>query len=75
MGSGLLRDGEVFLLVFFRALWLLCIPPVCGVAFRPSLIYFLLSLIKKKKKNCDYIGASLSLLCCRIQLRKDSKEG
>ena len=53
MGSGPLRDGEVFLLVFYRALWLLCILPVCGAAFRPSLIYFLLSLIKKKNHEIE----------------------
>ena len=48
MGSGPLRAGEVFLFLFFLALGLLSIPFVCGAAFWPSLIYFLLLPIKKK---------------------------
>ena len=59
MGSGPLRDGEVVLFLFFLALWLLCILPVCGAAFWPSLIYILLSLIKKKNNSGEVLGAGV----------------
>ena len=38
MGSGLLRAGKVFLVLFFWPWGLLSIPFVCGAAFWPSLI-------------------------------------
>ena len=45
-----LRGGEVFVHVFF-VFRLLCILPVCFVAFRP--LIYLCSFIKKNKKKFD----------------------
>ena len=67
-----LRGGEVFVHVFF-VFRLLCILPVCFVAFRP--LIYLCSFIKKKKKKknlliflqtYDFFAPSFCLFTCLV---------
>ena len=60
-----LRGGEVFVHVFF-VFRLLCILPVCFVAFRP--LIYLCSFIKKKKKEFIFIFFKMTLNLYKLLL-------